>query len=68
MIVTVNDMQIGFMPEREPIDALFILRALQEVYHAKGEMLYVCFVDLEKAFDRLLRSKLELAMRKRGIP
>ena len=68
MIVTVNDMQIGFMPEREPIDALFILRALQKVYHAKGEMLYVCFVDLEKAFDRLLRSKLELAMRKRGIP
>ena len=27
----------------------------------------MCFVDLEKAFDRVLRKVLELAMRKKGI-
>ena len=44
-------MQFGFMPERETIDAVFILRRMQEDYHAKGKTLYMCFVDKEKAFD-----------------
>ena len=36
-IVTVNTMQFGFMPERETIAVVFILRRLQEEYHAKGK-------------------------------
>ena len=43
------------MPERGTIDAVLILR-LQEEYHAKGKKLCMCFVDLEKAFDRLPRN------------
>ena len=30
--------------------------------------MYMCFVDLEKAFDRVLRRVLEWAMRNRCIP
>ena len=56
------------MPDRDRIDAVFILRRLQEDYHAKRKTLYMRFVDLEKAFDRVLKQVLEWAMRKKRIP
>ena len=49
---------ISEMPERETIDAMIILRSLQEDYHAKGKKLYMCFVDLEKASERVERKVL----------
>ena len=45
-IVSVDEMQFGFMPERGTIHAVFILRRLQEEYHAEWKALYICFVDL----------------------
>ena len=53
---------------RGTIDAVFILRRMQEEYHAKWGKLYMCFVDLEKAFDRVPRKVLELAISNKGIP
>ena len=50
-IVSVDEIQFGFTLERGTIDAVFILRRMQEEYHAKGKKLCLCFVDLEKAFD-----------------
>ena len=38
---------------------LFILRRKQEEYHAIGKKLYMCFVDLEKAYDRVAGKVLE---------
>ena len=35
-IVTVNEMQVRLMPEKETINAVFI-RRLHEMYHAKKE-------------------------------
>ena len=67
-IVCVDEMQVGFMPERGTIDAVFILRRMQEEYHAEGKKLSMCFVDLENAFDTVPRKVLEWALRKKEIP
>ena len=44
---------------------MFIMRMMQEEYHAKGKKLYMFFVDIEKDFDRVLRKVLEWAIRKK---
>ena len=42
IIVTVDEMQLSFMPERGRTNAVFILRMLQEEYHAKGKSYVFC--------------------------
>ena len=48
------------------MDAIFIVR-MQEEYQKKDKKLYMCFVDMEKAFDRVPRKVMEWAMRKKGL-
>ena len=51
--VVIDDMQCGFMQGRGTTDAIFILRQLQEKHLVAGKPLYLAFIDLEKAFDRV---------------
>ena len=50
--VNIDSMQFGFMPGRGTTDALFVVRRMQEEYRDKKKKLYMCFVDIEKTFDR----------------
>ena len=61
-------MQFGFMPGRGTTDALFVVQRMQEEYRDNKKELYMCFVDIEKAFDRLPRKVIESTMRKKGLP
>ena len=54
-ILKIDSMQFGFMAGRSTTDAIFIVRQLQEKYLAKNKELWMDFVDLEKAFDRVPR-------------
>ena len=67
-LVKVDQMQFGFMPSRSTVDAIFILRRMQESYLEKNRKLFICFVNLEKAFDRVPRKVIEWALRKKLVP
>ena len=65
-VVNIDDMQFGFVPGRGTSDAIFIFRQLQEKYFVANKPLYIAFVDLEKAFDRVPRKVLWWALRSVG--
>ena len=52
---TLDSMQFGFTSGKKTTGALFIVRHMQEKYLAKKKQLWMASVDLEKAFDRVLR-------------
>ena len=64
----VGDMQFGFMPGKGTTNALFILRRMQEEFRGREKKLYMCFVDLKKAFDRVPRKVMKWALRKKSLP
>ena len=65
--VKIDDMQFGFSPGKGTTDAIFIIRQLQEKFLDKKKELWIAFVDLEKAFDRVPREVLWWALRKLGV-
>ena len=52
--INIDIMQISFMPERGATDAIFILRQMQGKFLGKTKNLYFAFVDLGRAFERVL--------------
>ena len=63
-VVSINDSQFGFVPGRGTTDAIFVVRQLQEKYVAANKRLYMAFIDLEKASDRVPRKVIWWALRK----
>ena len=65
--VKLDDMQFGFRAGRGTTDAIFIVRQVQERFLQKDRELWMAFVDLEKAFDRVPREVLWWALRSAGV-
>ena len=65
--INLNGIKSGFMPGKGTVNAIFIVRRMQEEYQKKDKKLYMCFVDMEKGFDRVPRKVMEWAMRTKGL-
>ena len=60
--------QRGFRPNRSTIDMMFVIRWLQELALRKRIPLYVCFIDLTKAYDSIDRTLLWTALARFDVP
>ena len=63
-----RSMQFGYMPGRGTMDAVFILRQVQEKISERNRNQYWAFVDLEKAFDRVSRELIHWSLRNQEVP
>ena len=66
-LVSIDDSQFGFVPGKGTTDANFVVRQLQEKYLAANKRLYMAFIDLEKAFDRVPLKVIWWVLRKLGV-
>ena len=61
--------QSGFRPNRSTTDdMMFVIRRLQELARKKRIPLYVCFIDLTKAYDSVDRTLLWTVLARFGVP
>ena len=60
--------QSGFRPNRSTTDMMFVIRRLQELARKKRIPLYVCFIDLTKAYDSVDRTLLWTVLDRFGVP
>ena len=54
----ISDAQFGFKTGYSTSDAIFVLHWLVKRTLAKGKKLFCCFVDYQKAFDKIDRKML----------
>ena len=60
--------QCGFRPDRSTTDMMFVVRRLQEVGRKAGVSIFVCFIDLKKAYDTVDRTLLWQVLTRIGVP
>ena len=62
-----DDIQEGFRMGRRTEDNLFMLERMIDMVKVRKECLFVAFIDMEKAYDKVNRKKLFEVMRGYGV-
>ena len=65
---TLSEMQYGFRPRRSCTDAIFTLRCVIDRFLRKGKSLFLCFIDICKAYDSIDRDTAWNTLIHRGAP
>ena len=60
--------QNGFRPNHSTTDMMFVIRRLQDLARKKRIPIYVCFIDLTKAYDSVDRTLLWTVIARFGVP
>ena len=60
--------QCGFRPHRSTTDMMFVVRRLQELRRKARVPLFLCFIDLQKAYDSVDRTLLWQVLARFGVP
>ena len=60
--------QCGFRPHRSTTDMMFAVRRLQELGRKARVPLFLCFIDLQKAYDSVDRALLWRVLARFGVP
>ena len=60
--------QSGFRPNRSTTHMMFVIRRLQELARKKRILLYVCFIDLTKAYGSVGRTLLWIVLARFNVP
>ena len=60
--------QCGFRPQRSTVGMMFVVRRLQQLARKKDTPLYMCFIDLTKAYDSVDRILLWDVLARCGVP
>ena len=63
-----TDNQFGFKQSHSTDLCILTLKEIVNFYKTKGSPVFLCFLDLEKAFDRVNHFKLFNILLKRGMP
>ena len=58
MVPQIKSNQIGFKKNHRTSDHIFVLKTLIDKYFKQNGKIYVCFVDFQKAFDKVWRLSL----------
>ena len=62
------DNQFGFKAELGTEMCIYALKDIINYYNSQGSAVYLCFLDLKKAFDRVNHAKLFKKMLDRSVP
>ena len=60
--------QCGFRPNRSTTDMMFVVRRLQEIGRKAKVSLFMCFIDLQKAYDTVDRPLLWQVLTRIAVP
>ena len=60
--------QCGFRPNRSTTNMMFVVRRLQEIGLKAGVFLFMCFIDLQKAYNTVDRALMWQVLTRIGVP
>jgi Reverse transcriptase (RNA-dependent DNA polymerase) len=66
-LIIVSKNQFGFMLERSTMEAIFLIRQLMERHREQKKDLHMIFIDLEKAYDKVLRNIIWWTLEKKRV-